>query len=75
MHARLHWHLFLSTSLFIMIFPRVLLMQQIHASCSPEILRNKLAGIVKLNDFTASLKWSKIGNLHMRLVQVLSCIY
>ncbi|KAM1699350.1 hypothetical protein ACFX2K_030709 [Malus domestica] len=44
---------------------------EIHASCSPKISRNKLAGIVKLNDITASLKWSEIGNLHMRLVQAI----
>lgn len=48
------------------------MVQEIHASCSPKISMNKLAGIVKLNDITASLKWSEIGNLHMHLVQVIS---
>ncbi|KAK9938673.1 hypothetical protein M0R45_015396 [Rubus argutus] len=57
------------------VIPVVCISMQIHASCSPEILRNKLAGIVKLNDFTTSLKWSKIGTLHMPLVQaVLSTV-
>ncbi|KAI5351058.1 hypothetical protein L3X38_003949 [Prunus dulcis] len=46
-----------------------------HASCFPDILINKLAGTIKLNHVTAYLKWSKIGNLHMHLVQaVLSTI-
>ncbi|KAH0992227.1 hypothetical protein GBA52_003710 [Prunus armeniaca] len=39
-----------------------------HASCSPDIMINKLAGTIKLNHVTAYLK-SKIGNLHMHLVQ------
>lgn len=57
------------------VIPVVCISMQIHASCSPQILRNKLAGIVKLNDFTTSLKWSKIGTLHMPLVQaVLSTV-
>ncbi|KAK1561067.1 hypothetical protein Q3G72_034038 [Acer saccharum] len=30
---------------------------------------NKLGGSVKLNDFTMSLKWCQIGNLHMNLIQ------
>ncbi|KAF6159188.1 hypothetical protein GIB67_032805 [Kingdonia uniflora] len=36
------------------------------------ILRNNLAGSVSLDDFTLTLKWSKIGKLHMSLIQVLS---
>ncbi|OWM85855.1 hypothetical protein CDL15_Pgr012105 [Punica granatum] len=41
----------------------------IHASGSAQILRNNLAGTIKLDELSASLKWSKIGNLHIHLVQ------
>uniref|UniRef100_A0A5B7C379 BPI/LBP family protein n=1 Tax=Davidia involucrata TaxID=16924 RepID=A0A5B7C379_DAVIN len=41
----------------------------IHASGSVKISRNNLVGSVKLDDFNMSLKWSKIGNLHMYLIQ------
>ncbi|KAI5333864.1 hypothetical protein L3X38_023996 [Prunus dulcis] len=57
------------------VIPVACISLEIHASCSPDILINKLAGTVKLNHVTAYLKWSKIGNLHMHLVQaVLSTI-
>lgn len=61
-------------ALFIMIFHMFFLLQEIHASCSPHILINKLAGTVKLDHVIAYLKWSKIGNLHMHLVQVHSFV-
>ncbi|XP_020417130.1 putative BPI/LBP family protein At1g04970 isoform X3 [Prunus persica] len=51
------------------VIPVACISLEIHASCSPDILINKLAGTVKLNHVTAYLKWSKIGNLHMHLVQ------
>ncbi|KAJ8754852.1 hypothetical protein K2173_015364 [Erythroxylum novogranatense] len=41
----------------------------IDTSCSPQILRNRLAGVLKLKTFHVSPKWSKIGDLHMQLVQ------
>ncbi|KDP39204.1 hypothetical protein JCGZ_00961 [Jatropha curcas] len=41
----------------------------IRASCSPKILRNKIAGILKLKNFNVSYKWSSIGDLHMRLIR------
>ncbi|CAK9133409.1 unnamed protein product [Ilex paraguariensis] len=41
----------------------------ISASGSVNILRNNLAGSMKLDEFTMSLKWSKIGNLRMYLIQ------
>ncbi|XP_057955735.1 putative BPI/LBP family protein At1g04970 [Malania oleifera] len=41
----------------------------IHAWGSVKIQRNNLVGNVKLDDFTMSLKWSKIGNLRMYLIQ------
>ncbi|KAM7498374.1 hypothetical protein LguiA_022788 [Lonicera macranthoides] len=41
----------------------------IRASGSVKISGNNLAGSVKLNDFTMSLKWSKIGKLRMYLIQ------
>lgn len=46
------------------------MLQVIDASVSPEILGNTLVGVAKLNEFTMSLNWSKIGDLHMYLVQV-----
>lgn len=36
---------------------------------SVEVIGNNLAGHLKLDDFTMSLKWSKIGTLHMFLIQ------
>ncbi|XVE50745.1 hypothetical protein DITRI_Ditri01bG0187900 [Diplodiscus trichospermus] len=42
----------------------------ISASCTAKIYRNNLAGSIRLINFTASLKWSTIGSLHMHLVQV-----
>ncbi|XP_047310444.1 putative BPI/LBP family protein At1g04970 [Impatiens glandulifera] len=41
----------------------------IHGSGSVKIVQNNLAGSVKLTDFTMVLKWSKIGNLRMFLIQ------
>lgn len=41
----------------------------IHGSCSVKILRNNLGGSVKLNGFTMSLTWSKIGKLRLYLIQ------
>ncbi|KAL4325157.1 hypothetical protein GQ457_11G012720 [Hibiscus cannabinus] len=41
----------------------------INASCSAEIHKNNLAGSIRLVDFTTSLAWSNIGDLHMQLVQ------
>ncbi|XP_044502558.1 putative BPI/LBP family protein At1g04970 [Mangifera indica] len=38
-------------------------------SGSVKISGNNLASSVKLNDFTMSLKWSKIGNLRLYLIQ------
>ncbi|XP_077211135.1 lipid-binding serum glycoprotein family protein isoform X2 [Tasmannia lanceolata] len=36
-----------------------------------EISGNNLAGQARLNDFTLKLKWSKIGNFHMYLIEVM----
>ncbi|XP_021832572.1 putative BPI/LBP family protein At1g04970 [Prunus avium] len=41
----------------------------IHASGSVKISGNNLAGSIKLNDFSMSLKWSNIGNLRLYLIQ------
>ncbi|XAR55308.1 hypothetical protein NMG60_11035347 [Bertholletia excelsa] len=41
----------------------------IHGSGSVKVVKNNLAGSVKLNDFSMLLKWSKIGNLRMYLIQ------
>lgn len=40
-----------------------------HGSGSVKIVKNNLAGSLKLNDFSMQLKWSKIGNLRMFLIQ------
>lgn len=58
--------------MFLMLIPRCfLLVQVISTSCSAEILRNNnLAGTVVLKKFSMSLNWSKIGDLHMHLLQV-----
>lgn len=45
-------------------------LQEISASCSPEMEGNKLMGTLELIDFEMSLQWSKVGNLHMHLLQV-----
>ncbi|KAK7385992.1 hypothetical protein VNO78_32010 [Psophocarpus tetragonolobus] len=39
------------------------------ASCAVEIVGNNLAGWLKLRKFSTHLKWSKIGKLHMNLIQ------
>ncbi|KAK4846290.1 hypothetical protein QYF36_015471 [Acer negundo] len=51
------------------VIPVVCISLVIHGSGSVKILGNKLGGSVKLNDFTMSLKWSQIGNLHMNIIQ------
>ncbi|BAT80656.1 hypothetical protein VIGAN_03025200 [Vigna angularis var. angularis] len=39
------------------------------ASCAAEIIGNNLAGWLKLKKFSTYLKWSKIGKLHVNLIQ------
>ncbi|KAA8524775.1 hypothetical protein F0562_011198 [Nyssa sinensis] len=51
------------------VIPVACISLEIHASGSVKISRNNLAGSVKVDDFSMSLKWSKIGNLHMYLIQ------
>lgn len=46
------------------------MVQDFSASFAVEILGNNLAGWLKLRKFSTSLKWSKIGKLHMNLIQV-----
>lgn len=41
----------------------------INTSCFPQIKGDNLAGVIKLNDFKASLTWSRIGNLNMHIFQ------
>ncbi|KAK4491753.1 hypothetical protein RD792_002528 [Penstemon davidsonii] len=41
----------------------------ISSSGSAKISGHALTGNLKLNDFTMSLKWSNIGDFHMRLIQ------
>jgi lipopolysaccharide-binding protein len=49
--------------------PVVCISLVIRASGLVKIVGNNLAGSVKLNDFTMSLKWSNIGNLRLYLIQ------
>lgn len=51
------------------VIPVACISLEIYASCSPQILWNKIAGTLKLKSFTMSLKWSEIGNVHMDLLQ------
>ncbi|XP_038703636.1 putative BPI/LBP family protein At1g04970 [Tripterygium wilfordii] len=51
------------------VIPVVCISLVIRGSGSVRIAGNNLAGSVKLDDFTMSLKWSKVGNLHMFLIQ------
>ncbi|KAH6835642.1 hypothetical protein C2S53_007676 [Perilla frutescens var. hirtella] len=53
------------------VIPVACISVEIGTSVSPEILGNTIAGVAKLNEFTMSLKWSKIGDLHMHLIQTL----
>jgi len=46
------------------------MVQDISASCDVEIVRNSLTGRLKLKKFSTYLKWSKIGKLHMNVIQV-----
>ncbi|EXB81102.1 Putative BPI/LBP family protein [Morus notabilis] len=47
---------------------------EITASCLPKIMGTYLMSTLKLKDFTTSLKWSKIGNLHIRLTKFVMSI-
>ncbi|KAK6132984.1 hypothetical protein DH2020_033275 [Rehmannia glutinosa] len=53
------------------VIPVVCISTVVSASVSAEISQNAVAGGVKLIDFTMSLKWSNIGDLHMRLIQTI----
>lgn len=48
----------------------LLMLQDVSASCAVEISGNNIAGRLTLQEFSAYLKWSKIGKLHIRLIQV-----
>ncbi|ONK69264.1 uncharacterized protein A4U43_C05F21040 [Asparagus officinalis] len=49
--------------------PVACIMVVVSVSGVVEISGNNLAGKAELNDFTLSLKWSKVGNFHMYLIQ------
>jgi len=46
------------------------MLQEISASCAVEIVGNDIVGRLTLQEFSTYLKWSKIGKLHMLLIQV-----
>ncbi|KAM3696304.1 hypothetical protein ACJW30_06G030000 [Castanea mollissima] len=49
--------------------PAACISLEISTSGSAEIVRNNLAGSVRLKDFSMYLKWSEIGDLQMNLLQ------
>ncbi|CAI9784121.1 unnamed protein product [Fraxinus pennsylvanica] len=51
------------------VIPVACISMSISSSIFAEISENSLTGSVKLNDFTMSLKWSEIGDLHVHLVK------
>ncbi|XP_061348902.1 putative BPI/LBP family protein At1g04970 [Gastrolobium bilobum] len=53
------------------IIPVACISVDISASCGVEIVGNNIAGRLKLQKFSTYLKWSKIGKLHMHLIQSL----
>nr|AFK49298.1 unknown [Medicago truncatula] len=54
------------------VIPVACISVDISASCDAEIVRNSLTGRLKLKKFSTDLKWSKIGKLHMSVIQSLS---
>ncbi|TKY57351.1 putative BPI/LBP family protein [Spatholobus suberectus] len=51
------------------VIPVACISVDISASCAAEVVGNNLAGWLKLRKFSTDLKWSKIGKLHMHLIQ------
>lgn len=51
------------------VIPVACISLEISTSGSAEILRNNLAGSVRLKDFSAYLKWSEIGNINIHLLK------
>jgi len=47
-----------------------MLTQVISASGSVGVSENNITGVADLSDLTLKLKWSNIGNFHMRFIQV-----
>jgi hypothetical protein len=47
-------------------------LQVVSASGIVETSANKVYGRVDLDDFSLALKWTKIGNFHMSLIQVVN---
>ncbi|CAL0308916.1 unnamed protein product [Lupinus luteus] len=53
------------------VIPVACISVDISASCALEIVGNRIAGRLNLQKFYTYLKWSKIGKLHMKLIQAL----
>ncbi|KAJ7960842.1 Lipid binding protein BPI/LBP [Quillaja saponaria] len=51
------------------VIPVACILLEINASGSAEIIRNNLAGIIRVKGFSTHLKWSNIGKLNMLLIQ------
>ncbi|XP_027342804.1 putative BPI/LBP family protein At1g04970 [Abrus precatorius] len=54
------------------VIPVVCISVEISASCAAQIKGNNIAGRLILQKFSTYLKWSKIGKLHMHLIQSLT---
>ncbi|PNX79014.1 LBP/BPI/CETP family, carboxy-terminal domain protein, partial [Trifolium pratense] len=57
------------------VIPVACISVDVSASCGVEILGNNIAGRLTLQNFSAYLKWSKIGKLHIHLIQVMAANY
>ncbi|KAK7387123.1 hypothetical protein VNO78_27648 [Psophocarpus tetragonolobus] len=51
------------------LIPVAIISVKIGASCAVEIVGNNISGRLRLQQLSTYLKWSKIGNLHMYLIQ------
>lgn len=51
------------------VIPVACILVVVNASGSAEISKNNLAGSIRLDDFTTTLKWSNVGSFHMHLIQ------
>ncbi|KAJ1392506.1 Lipid-binding serum glycoprotein, C-terminal [Sesbania bispinosa] len=51
------------------VIPVACISVDVSASCAAEIVGNDLTGRLKLRKFSTYLKWSKIGKLHMHVIQ------
>ncbi|XP_061345448.1 putative BPI/LBP family protein At1g04970 isoform X2 [Gastrolobium bilobum] len=65
--------LFIDITIYVLeageVIPIACISVDISASCAVDIVGNNLTGWLKLRKFSTYLKWSKIGKLHMHVIQ------